>query len=117
METNNTTKTQKGDAMKTVKISATELAKTLLANQDKIGSTDWDVYAHIDDGRLDVRHNTHSNDEWIEIYDFYSAYDEIGEDVDSLAQWLTTDGLPAYTINENISDDIYDDEKITVKYI
>ena len=97
-----------------IQINALKLAEILLANEDRVGSTSWDVYVK-KDGTLDVRHNTHDNSEWYEIYDFYSGYDELGDDTEELAGWLESDGIDLHQLVDN--DGGYKENKISFEWI
>lgn len=68
--------------MTTIKINANELAKNIILEIERVGSTSWDIYTH-KDGGIDCRHNTHDNDKYIEIYDLYSGWDADGLGIDS----------------------------------
>ncbi len=92
--------------METIKINATELAEILINNLDRVGSTSWDVYI-TKNGRLDIRHNTHDLGDWFEVYDFYSGYDELGDDINELAEWLKSDGIDLDALDrENVWNDV-----------
>lgn len=81
-----------------VKINSTKLAAEILANTDKIGSTDWDIYVD-KNGRLDCRHSTNSMDGWYEIIDLYSFWGDdetINSTPDELGYWLKSDGIACF---------------------
>jgi hypothetical protein len=59
--------------MKTIEISKLKLAKIIIANSELVGDGNWAVYTDMS-GNLDVRHSTHDNELWIELYNFYSGY-------------------------------------------
>ena len=78
--------------MKTVNVDSKKLSEIIATEVDRAGSTSWDIYVN-EDGVIDCRHNTHDNEEWIEIYDLYSGWsaDELQiDDVAGMAEWLTT---------------------------
>jgi len=87
--------------MADIKINSVELAKIILANSDKIGSTDWNIYVSVD-GNIECRHSTLDSLDWIEVVELYSFWDD--EDTlscsdEELGEWLKTDGIPSFDDN------------------
>jgi hypothetical protein len=105
--------------MKTIKINPTKLAKIILDNTDKAGSTEWDIYTDIN-GNLDVRHDSNVSQDWYQIYDLYYGYSEdqlICDSLQKLADWLVSYGIDFSRLElDEWNSDINDFEKITIDW-
>jgi hypothetical protein len=78
--------------MTTIQIKKSELISELTNSLQYAGSTEWDLYVHVN-GALDTRHNTYENADWHELIDLYNcAYDgtdfENQNDRRALAEWM-----------------------------
>jgi len=104
--------------MKTIEIHVNELAKTIVENIHYAGSTEWDVYVN-DDGIIDVRHNTHPNGDWYEVYDFYSSWskDELADTKQESIDWLVSEVLDTWNIENLINRDRSTDDSVKVEFI
>ena len=113
--------------MITIKIDATQLAILAVQNCQYAGSTDWSIYTNVD-GRLDVRHNTYDNNEWVVVYDFYYGYneDDLQGEKSEVIEWMESDGIDWQKIKTLIIEStefaeydkkMDDFEKIEVKFI
>lgn len=97
--------------MKSIKINAIQLANLVKNNHDLFGSTDWDIYVN-DEGTLDIRHNTHSTEGWYMFSDLYNWWtdDPFDGPIEDYADWLKSDGIDLYQIEERINEDLFEFE-------
>ena len=78
--------------MRTINIKKSAVVGEFLSNINRAGSTEWDIYVD-SKGRVDCRHNTHSNGEWTEVVDLYNCtWDNIANDEETF-DWLMSDGF------------------------
>ena len=104
--------------MKTIEINVRELAKTIINNIHLAGSTEWDVYVN-EDGIIDVRHNTHPNGDWYEVYDFYSSWSksDLSESKQENIDWLISYVLNPWEIQNNINRNISSGDDVEIIFI
>jgi len=105
-----------------IKINKTELIKAVEELLHKEGSSDWGIYINkdVDDENntvVDVRHNTHINNDWVEIingYDFTLENDgkypdDDGYDYNGSAVWMVEEN--GGVLPENVDMYINDDQQ------
>jgi hypothetical protein len=89
--------------MKTIEISKLKLAELIIENSDLRGDNNWGIYINAA-GDMDVRHSTHENESWVEIYNFYNGYEtEVTDDPENFSQLFDNGWLAA--VEENINYD------------
>lgn len=94
-----------------IAIDSTRLASVVLANKDKIGSTDWDVYVD-ENGAIECRHDTWNNRGWVEIVDlchFWTDEDTQSSAADELGEFLKSEGVDLDAVEEVANLDRYDE--------
>jgi len=103
---------------KQITIDATELAAGIIECKDAIGGTGWGIYVN-DEGEIDCRHNTYSGNEWYELIDLYSFWDDDGTlncSAEELGARLKSDAIPYFEIDSNDTDETGEFIKILVGY-
>jgi len=91
--------------MKTITVNAGDLADLIINSVDEAGSTDWAIMVDVEDGTVDLRHNTHDNSGYVELCSMYNGIDRewLGMDDDDYSEDEAKDFLISDTIPEWLS--------------
>ena len=100
-----------------ITIDAKNVAKCLIENIDKAGNNNWSICVN-SEGYVDCRHDTEDNSDYFDLYNFYNSYgpDDITSDVESMAEWISTDVIVLCELQDEINDNIYDGEKVKLEW-